>query len=74
MHNAPLRSTDITFLVANTWDVDWCCNVQKNNKFWILDSKNGLVMALMKNVHKWGPYTTLGEWPNLKVAFNIICD
>lgn len=32
----------------DTWDIEWCCNIQKDSRMFVFDSFNGLVMTLMK--------------------------
>ena len=34
------------------WLSKWVCNVNKDPYFWIFDSKNGLVMTMMRQIHK----------------------
>ena len=36
----------------NLWNLKWTCNTEKSPHFWIFDSKNGLVMSLMKVTRK----------------------
>lgn len=33
------------------WNLQWCCNTQYSPHFYIFDSKNGLVMTMMKTCH-----------------------
>ena len=32
----------------NKWNIEWCCNIEKDSRMFVFDSLNGLVMTLMK--------------------------